>query len=117
MPRHDTIKSVITPVVLVVEVAPEFAEQCLQAAQSLDVEVLVTTQDRVVPAAAEYRPFAIVMTDTLYEMYQADHEALAKDVGARIIRISDRGIPSEALKSLLSGTLLESTWRRGSSGA
>jgi len=110
--RHDTIKNVIAPVVLVVGAPPDLVELCSRAARTLELEVLPTEVERAAQVAAEYRPFAIVMPDWVYEDEPAEHEALAKDVGARIVRVSDRLLPIEALEALLYGRLLESSWRR-----
>jgi len=114
VPRQDTVQSVIAPVVLVVGGPDDLVEACMYISRALEAEALPAEPERAAQVAAEYRPFAIVMPDALYDREPEEHEALARDVGARIVRVSEKGIPVEALEALLRGTLLESIWRQRS---
>jgi hypothetical protein len=112
VPRQDTVRSVIAPVVLVIGGPEDLFAACADIARSLEAEALPVIPERAAQVAAEYRPFAIVLLDEIYEREPLEHEALARDVGARIVRVSEKGIPVEALEALLRGTLLEALWRQ-----
>jgi hypothetical protein len=105
---RETFKSVTIPAVVVCGPS-ELVLRCRAAARVTPAEVHEAAPDSLAAIATRRRPFAIVMTDPLYELDPVEHDALAKDVGARVVRVSEEA-PVEAIESILYGTFLE--WER-----
>lgn len=111
MPRQSTMKTVTIPVVLVVAADAALIEQCRQAAKVAAAVVQDCDAGAAATQAARWRPFALVLPDPVYEADPREYDALARDVGGRVVRVSP-GTPTKALEALLLGTFLEWEQRR-----
>jgi hypothetical protein len=56
---------------------------------------------------AEVRPFAIVVSESVYGFDATEFDALARDVGARVIAIDPEGLSAAELRSRLLSPLAE----------
>ena len=80
------------------ELITEIAAEVGAATRASSLALAATT-------AASIRPVAILLTEELYAFDRAGFEALAWDVGARIIRISGANAPVEEVRFLVQGTV------------
>lgn len=94
-----TVRQVRQRIVLACGVEGPRLRICLRALnghiEECEVEQLTT-------AAATLRPWAIVMNETTYAFDPEEFDALARDVGGRIVRLPDFEAPLDELEAWLS---------------
>lgn len=96
------------PVVLAIGCTEEFADRCRDVAPMFGAVVQVCDLASAPTTAARLRPLAIVMTDDLYAFDPVEFDALAQDVGARLVRLAGEDIATEALELLIGSAVSES---------
>ena len=87
--RKETKKANSGPCVVVVGGTDQLVEACRRVAAGLaSARVEPCEVVNVATKAAEYRPFAMVVTENVYEFDPLEFEALARDVGAELLTVS-----------------------------
>ena len=84
-----TERPVAAPAVLLVGCSAEFGPRCRRALADVAVVVRDCELARLATLTAAWRPLAIVVPEDVYSFDPDELEALARDVGARIIRFQD----------------------------
>jgi hypothetical protein len=88
--QRTTLETTPTTVILLVGPTSEMIEATHRAAQAVPTAEIVSCElKEAATRVAELWPFAIVMTEDLYSFDSAEFDALARDVQARLITVSD----------------------------
>jgi hypothetical protein len=89
-----------------VAASPGLIERCREATSGGVAAVEACDVGSVATQAARWRPLVIVVTDDVYAFDRLEFDALARDVGARILALPSEELSTEALKSRLLAALL-----------
>src|SRR5262245_6320239 len=100
MPRTevDTTKTTPLPLVLLVGASPGLVERCCDAAAAAAVGVKECDLARLATQAALWRPLVIILPRDLYDFDPSEFDALAKDVGARLVTLVSEDVTIEELE-------------------
>lgn len=112
MPGGDqpTVRPVSAPTVLTIGCSPSLEQHCGRALVTLGALLQRTPLEGAATVAAERRPLVIVMPQALYEFDPEEFDALARDVGASLLRVDDD--VSEPVLEMLLGPALETAFER-----
>jgi hypothetical protein len=88
-------------IVLLVAGTPRLAERCAQAASGGLAGIVECELAETATQAARWRPFAIVVIEDVYAFDRGEFEALARDVGARLVVVPNDDTPADALSAKL----------------
>ncbi len=87
--------------VVIVGASPALLERCHQAAATLGAVVVGADLGSLTHRCRSRPPAAIVVTEDVYAFDPRGFVALAREVGARLIQLSDDRVPREALLAAL----------------
>lgn len=91
-----TAREHVIPCALLVGGDPELERACRTAvARAAAARLQSCSVAEVATAAARFKPFALLVSDAVYEFDAAEFDALARTVGAMLIRI-DPNCPHDA---------------------
>lgn len=114
--NQTTLTAVTAPTVLTIGCASDLQALCATCLASVKV-LLKHCELRQAPTlVAEKRPLAIVIPEDLYEFDPVEFDALARDVGASLLRVEE-GIAPEVLELLLGAAVDTAMSRRRKQGA
>ena len=103
--QRNTLESNPTTTVLVIGGAPPLLECAERSARAVPrAQVLRCELREAATRVAELWPFAIIISDDLYDFDSAEFDALARDVRSKLIVVSGHRLPRE---SELSAKILE----------
>ena len=105
--EHPTDKQMLVPVVLVVGGTPDFAGAVEQAAVGAQVLVTRCALADVTTVAAEIRPLVMVMSDDIFNFDPESFDALARDVGSRLLTVREAQPDIHALEAKLKALVVE----------
>lgn len=114
--NQTTLTAVTAPTVLTIGCAPELQVLCARVLSSQKVLLKHCELAQAPTLAAAKRPLCIVIPEDLYEFDPQEFDALARDVGASLLRVED-GIPEEMLEMLLGAAVDAAMGRRRKQGA
>lgn len=98
-----TVRQVRQRIVLACGVEGARLRICRAAAiRALNGHIEECEVEQLTTAAATLRPWAIVMNETTYAFDPEEFDALARDVGGRIVRLPDFEAPLDELEAWLS---------------
>jgi hypothetical protein len=107
-----TARVSLAPVVLAVGLSADLTKRCREAAiagQALLVEAGIASTATM---AAQTRPLAIVILEDVYAFDADSFDALAIDVNAQIVRLTQEDIPQEELEDLIVNAIGEAELTR-----
>lgn len=113
MRERDTVETHLATVVVVVG-GPDKLVQAVELAIERIPGARVETCDilNAATTVAKSWPFAIVMTEEIYDFDPQEFEALARDVAARLQRLDVTGHTVQSLQAQLRPALLEAAYAR-----
>ena len=97
-PTSKTVRTVEAAVVLLFEAPPRLAERCRDAAARAGAILRACDRANVASLSNNWRPLAIILTETIYAVDGARIEIIARDVGALVIRLTGDDIGTEELE-------------------
>jgi hypothetical protein len=107
----STLRALTAPHVLAISCTPELVARCAEALQALGVAVRECGFIGAATAVAEQRPLVMVLVDDVYSFDPDEFDALARDVGASLVRVEEH-IPVAKLEMLLEVALDVAAQRR-----
>ena len=119
MPPDSTLPSRLVPTLVLVMPESGLLDACLQATSALTPvpSVEVTDVKSAATVVARWRPFAVLVSEEIFDFDPEEFRALARDVGAELITIApgdSYGVVSSALLPRLTGAL--AMWERRQAG-
>ncbi|MEZ4232993.1 MAG: hypothetical protein R3B89_27685 [Polyangiaceae bacterium] len=97
-----TVRQVRQRIVLACGIEGPRLRLCRAAAlRALNGHIEECAVEQLTTAAATLRPWAIVMSETTYAFDPQEFDALARDVGGRIVRLPDFEAPMDELEAWL----------------
>lgn len=117
MPRGEqtTLTAVTPPTVLTIGCPPEIQERCARALGSFASILRHCELAQAPNVVAMRRPLAIVIPQVVYDFDPQEIDALARDVGASLLRVED-DMPEELLEMLLGAAIDAAIARREKQG-
>lgn len=111
----STLPTITAPAVLLIGGAEALAQTCTAALASIGVLLVRCTIAQAATWAAERRPLVIVLPPEVYEFDPDEFDALARDVGASLLRVED-SVPVPVLEMLLGAAVDVALARREQQG-
>ena len=118
MPRADptTMRPVTVPTVLTIACSLQIERRCARACARIGAVLKHGKLERAPTLVAERRPLVIVLPQEVYAFDPLEFDALARDVGASLLRVGD-DTPEAVLEMLLGPALDAALARRKKQGA
>jgi hypothetical protein len=114
-PRQTVVPSAPpTPLVLVVGCPAEFVGTCREAGARLGVAVRECDVRSIRTAVGLSQPFAVIVTEDLYQFDPEAFDTVARQVPASLVRIDSKHAREENVRELLVNAVFESAAGRGS---
>ncbi len=105
-PMGSTTRHRVIPCVLLVGADAEFESVCRQcAALAAGARLERADVQNMGTRAAEWRPFALLVTNSVLEFAPEEFIAVARSVGARLVTIPDARLNDPRFKTELTSTL------------
>ena len=114
--NQTTLTAVTAPTVLTIGCAPDLRALCAHCLGSIKAILKHSELAQAPTVAAQRRPLAIVIPEDLYEFDPHEFDALARDVGASLLRVEE-DIQPEIFEMLLSAAVDAAMSRRRKQGA
>ena len=117
MPLSDetTLRRITAPTVLVIGCPPGLSARCVQALEGIGAILVGADVVSAPTVAAARRPLAIVLMEDLYAFDPEEFDALARDVGASLVKVEEE-ISAAKLELLLSAAVDAALERRREAG-
>jgi len=107
MDRKDTRKEQTLPTVLVIGASSELVDRCKQSASAIKLFVETADMANAATMAARSLPMVLVMTRDLYDFDPNEFDALARDVRAKIVRVTDEEVSQVELDTRILAAIAE----------
>lgn len=106
--RSETVRQQVDLVVLVVGGPDPLVHAAYRLApEATGARVETAAIDEAATFAAEHRPFAIVLSEDLYELDPPEFTALGRDVGATVIPLATDGLSPARIGDAMGPKLLK----------